>query len=122
MVGNKNFTDVTKPSEIVQLLLNDEQLASLESSSSSVNLAATQSKSNEESKEAPPVHDLWNDEGDDFFGHTAPAIPNAITPDDEEAVITGGRGKKRKSMGTAPRGRKSAGKKKADLGVETPGA
>jgi hypothetical protein len=35
VVGNKNFTDVTKPSEIVQLLLNDDQLANLDSSNTS---------------------------------------------------------------------------------------
>ena len=30
VVGNKTFTDVAKPSEIVQLLLNEDQLANLD--------------------------------------------------------------------------------------------
>ncbi|KAF7303328.1 SNF2 family helicase ATPase [Mycena kentingensis (nom. inval.)] len=62
VVGNKTFTDVAKPSEIMQLLLNDEQLA---------NLDASAAGSNEKSTSAgAPARDLWNEEeGDDFFGH-----------------------------------------------------
>ena len=67
VVGNKNFTDVTKPSEIVQLLLNEDQLANLETT------AASSAKKN--GKKTPgqadtdaAVRDLWNDEGDEFFG------------------------------------------------------
>lgn len=111
VVGNKNFTDVTKPSEIVQLLLNDEQLASLESSNRLLGTrkdkSAEEKRSNQES-----VRDLWNEEGDDFFGHTAPTP--AERPDDETLPVASAstRGKRRKSGTTSTRGRKPGTKKK----------
>ncbi|KAF8167976.1 SNF2 family DNA-dependent ATPase [Crassisporium funariophilum] len=115
VVGNKNFTDVTKPSEIVQLLLNDEQLASLESS----NRLSSNKKENLDENKQPnqePVRDLWNEEGDDFFGHTAPA---PVERQDEENPVTTSqstRGKRRKSgTGGAIRGRKSSSKKRSTL-------
>lgn len=117
VVGNKNFTDVTKPSEIVHLLLNDEQIASLESSN---RLPGTRKdKSNEQSAGSQEaVRDLWNEEGDDFFGHTA-AAP-AERQDDEGIPTTSQstRGKRRKLGATgATRGRKPGPKKKV---VSTP--
>lgn len=103
VVGNKNFTDVTKPSEIVQLLLNDEQLASFDSAAG---LASnTKGKQAGETRDPDSVRDLWNDEGDDFFGHAA----SLATKADEEngpSAAPAARGKKRKSTTTrAPRGR-----------------
>ncbi|KAJ7103398.1 SNF2 family N-terminal domain-containing protein [Mycena belliarum] len=113
VVGTKNFTEVAKPSEIMQLLLNDEQLATLDTT-------ATQGPPINASDDAAG-RDLWNEEGDgdDFFGHSAPiAAPvqagDAI--DDEtggQGSATATRGKKRRATG-APRGRKP-GKKKAGL-------
>lgn len=110
-MGNKNFTDVTKPSEIVQLLLNDEQLASLESSNrlpgTRKDKSTDDKRNNQES-----VRDLWNEEGDDFFGHTAPAPTER--PDDENLAVTlqSTRGKRRKSGVSSTRGRKPGPKKK----------
>ncbi|KIP12607.1 hypothetical protein PHLGIDRAFT_98060 [Phlebiopsis gigantea 11061_1 CR5-6] len=71
VVGNKTFTEVAKPSEIVQLLLNEDQLASLDSS------ATAAGSSNRNNTRRPvgqgtgldtPLRDLWTDEGDEFFG------------------------------------------------------
>jgi DNA helicase INO80 len=119
VVGNKNFTEVTKPSEIVQLLLNDDQLARLDSST------ATDLSSKRVGKrpaivpsdaDGQPVRDLWNEEGDDFFGHVGNLGSNHITAEnlEDEAGTPGPgitRGKKRKAT-TAPRGRKVAGGKR----------
>ncbi|KAG6832455.1 hypothetical protein H0H92_001501 [Tricholoma furcatifolium] len=116
VVGNKNFTDVTKPSEIVQLLLNDEQLATLNSGTSQA--SDVQSQSVVVGGERKPTQDLWNDEEDDFFGHTTP-LPAA--PDgDDQGMPSATRGKKRKVGGTgAPRGRRpGGGKKKTALTAE----
>lgn len=129
-MGNKNFTDVTKPSEIVQLLLNDEQLATLDTSAATGLSEKQAGKQPERTFETTdePIRDLWNDEGDDFFGHSSTggngtAVVADIV-DDENGTpgprTTGTRGKKRKPGGTgAPRGRKpGAGKAKvANVGV-----
>ena len=118
-MGNKNFTDVTKPSEIVQLLLNDEQLASLQSSNRlSTNGQAT--STGEKLSQQEPMQDLWNEEGDDFFGHmtSAPAERQA-----EENIATssqGNRGNRRKSGAGTTRGRKTGPKKKASPIADTP--
>jgi len=112
VVGNKNFTDATKPSEIVQLLLNDEQLASLQSSS---RLSANEQAkpTGEKSSQQEPMQDLWNEEGDDFFGHTASA-PAERQPDEDTMAMTsqGIRGNRRKSGTGTIRGRKTGSKKK----------
>lgn len=107
MVGNKNLTDVAKPSEIVQLLLNDDQLGDLKASSPTELPASANDKSN------GPGMDLWDEEGDDFFGHTVSnaAISELPTPT-EEPVASGSRGKKRKP---STRGRKLGGRKNTDL-------
>ena len=111
-MGNKNFTDVTKPSEIVQLLLNDEQLASLQSSS---RLSANEQAkpTGEKPSQQEPMQDLWNEEGDDFFGHTASA-PAERQPDEDTMAMTsqGIRGNRRKSGTGTIRGRKTGSKKK----------
>lgn len=84
VVGNKNFTDVTKPNEIVSLLLNDDELANLEKQGSGENMAAT----NRLNKQPPGgetsdvVRDLWAEEGDDFFGHSG--LPPAALPGDNQ--------------------------------------
>jgi DNA helicase INO80 len=95
---------VTKPSEIVQLLLNDEQLASFDSAAG---LASnTKGKQAGETRDPDSVRDLWNDEGDDFFGHAASLATKADEENGPSATTPAVRGKKRKSTTTgAPRGR-----------------
>ncbi|TFK41034.1 SNF2 family DNA-dependent ATPase [Crucibulum laeve] len=121
VVGNKNFTDVTKPSEIVQLLLNDEQLASLESSGTS-KLSGKQ-PNNQGDKDVPPACDLWNEEGDDFFGHSSAApVSSTINldmgDDESKAPPQSTRGRKRKNGATgAPRGRKPGRKRGGAVGL-----
>jgi chromatin-remodeling ATPase INO80 len=120
-VGNKNFTDVTKPSEIVQLLLNDEQLASLQSSS---RLSANeQAKSTgEKATQQEPMQDLWNEEGDDFFGHTASAPAERQDEDNVAMTSQSIRGNRRKSGAGTARGRKTGSKKKpspTETSIET---
>ena len=107
-MGNKNFTDVTKPSEIVQLLLNDEQLASLQSSNRLSDNEQAKS-TGEKPSQQEPMQDLWNEEGDDFFGHTASAPAER---QDEDAIAMTSRGNRRKSGAGTVRGRKTGSKKK----------
>ncbi|KAI0082175.1 hypothetical protein K474DRAFT_1655508 [Panus rudis PR-1116 ss-1] len=126
VVGNKNFTDVTKPSEIVQLLLNEDQLANLESNTS----ASGSTKQTGRKGDAPDssIRDLWNEEGDEFFGHSAPQGGARIESmeDDENTptASTSTRGRKRRggADGTpSTRGRKPGtrgGRKKAQVPVE----
>ncbi|KAL0579121.1 putative DNA helicase ino80 [Marasmius crinis-equi] len=108
VVGNKNFTDVAKPSEIVQLLLNDEQLAGLDQSRDSGAQSTGPKPPGNDS-----MRDLWNEEGDDFFGAqpsggtgNTPGIINVEGGEDEN---TSTRGKKRKP---ATRGGRRGGKKR----------
>ncbi|KAG5648097.1 hypothetical protein DXG03_007132 [Asterophora parasitica] len=118
VVGNKNFTDVTKPSEIVQLLLNDEQLANLNSSTAS-QVPCCQHEGTSTQK---PAQDLWNDEEDNFFGHSGPLAPTLAQDADENQapIATSARGKKRKPGATgAPRGRRP-GKRKLASETATP--
>lgn len=120
VVGNKSFTDVAKPSEIVQLLLNDEQLATLDTSAAP-SLSSKQTGKQCDGEE--PVRDLWNDEGDDFFGHSGPAATTGIVPeageDENGTPIPSARGKKRKpGAAGVTRGRKSTGKRKSGTSTE----
>ncbi|KAJ7619158.1 SNF2 family N-terminal domain-containing protein [Mycena polygramma] len=104
VVGTKNFTEVAKPSEIMQLLLNDEQLATLDTT-------ATSAPQDVKTSGDTAARDLWNEEGDDFFGHSGPntGVANVDVADDEggaPAPTASTRGKKRKPGTGAPRGRK----------------
>lgn len=122
VVGNKNFTDVTKPSEIVQLLLNDDQLANIDNSNASSAPSKKAGKravgTSEESSDA--MRDLWNEEGDDFFGHSTNNNGATAPPEggeEEEGTATPAKGKKRKA---AARPRKTTGKgnkKRQDTGT-----
>ncbi|THH31999.1 hypothetical protein EUX98_g2177 [Antrodiella citrinella] len=115
VVGNKNFTDVTKPSEIVQLLLNEDQLANLDNAASSSSKKAGKKVAQAEPSESA-VRDLWNEEGDEFFGHSSAqaAAGAAEAGDEDESQVptpTPGRGRKRKGeSGTSTRGRKAGGR------------
>lgn len=121
VVGNKNFTDVTKPSEIVQLLLNDEQLASLESANRLPGAGGKAGKDKNPGQDS--MRDLWNEEGDDFFGHSTAAPTDKGNDDSLPVASQSTRGKRRK-VGTtgATRGRKQSQKKKisatADISID----
>jgi DNA helicase INO80 len=97
---------MTKPSEIVQLLLNDEQL---------VNLDTNNLPSNHMSAKAVEgtVRDLWNEEGDDFFGHSGLTIVAEQNDEDSGATVAQTiKVKKRKTGPGSGRGRKPGSKKK----------
>ena len=113
-MGNKTFTDVAKPNEIVQLLLNDDQLANLEAN------GGTSSKSiGKRPAGADSGVDLWNEEGDEFF-RAQPNQGGAANDGDDDAppVVTSTRGRKRGGRGGGDgtprgRGRGGRGRKKA---------
>lgn len=113
VVGNKSFTDVTKPSEIVQLLLNDDQLASLKASGDSNKQTSQPVAMNPNGNQ---MRDLWNEEGDDFFGHSATANIVEVAEEDKDAAAPAPApatsGKKRKGATGAPRGRRPGSKNK----------
>jgi chromatin-remodeling ATPase INO80 len=116
VVGNKSFTDVAKPREIMQLLLNEDQLAAgLDNATTGMSekhAGKQPAVSHEES-----VPDLWNEEGDDFFGHTTTPLVTVGTPDGEATPdTTGVRSKPRKTgAGGTARVRKGvSGSKLAD--------
>jgi len=88
-------------------LLNDEQLASLEPS----NHLAGEGQNGDKQKQTA-VRDMWNDDGDDFFGHTAGVSMDRQDENPALAPSQSTRGKGRKA-GTSTRGRKPGAKKKA---------
>ncbi|KAI8995491.1 SNF2 family N-terminal domain-containing protein [Trametes punicea] len=94
VVGNKTLTDVTKPSEIVQLLLNEDQLANLDPGSGA-SADATGKKTAGTDK---AVQDLWNEEGDEFFGPSSMGQggKNGSNDDNEDESV---------SVAPTPRGR-----------------
>ncbi|KAA1468168.1 hypothetical protein DENSPDRAFT_833380 [Dentipellis sp. KUC8613] len=109
VVGNKNFTDVTKPSEIVQLLLNEDQLANLEASNGASDKSVGKRASKGGPTEGDTVRDLWADEGDEFFGHTSGGPSNGLAEPsrEDETPAPSGRGRKRKAGTTgSTRGRR----------------
>ncbi|KAK7058854.1 putative DNA helicase ino80 [Paramarasmius palmivorus] len=110
VVGNKTFTDVAKPSEIVQLLLNDEQLAGLDQSSNSQNTSGSKGNGGNDA-----MRDLWVEEGDEFFGQSGATsgAPNTETGHDENGTGST-RGKRRKP---ATRGGRRGGGKRRNANV-----
>lgn len=116
VVGNKNFTDVAKPSEIVQLLLNDEQLANIDNTDGpglSSKKSGKRPGAGSASTDNDTVRDLWNDEGDDFFGHPATQGNGTADKGEEDGTaVAPSRGKKRKGANSSgvPRPRKTGGK------------
>ncbi|KAF8584484.1 hypothetical protein K439DRAFT_1566811 [Ramaria rubella] len=94
VVGNKQFTEATKPSEIVSLLLNDEELANLgnapsvvDASASGTNLSEKRMGKQSATAEAggpSGVHDFWNEEGDGFFYQSNPIPPPSLGMDAED--------------------------------------
>ncbi|EKM60935.1 uncharacterized protein PHACADRAFT_247165 [Phanerochaete carnosa HHB-10118-sp] len=123
VVGNKNFTDVTKPSEIVQLLLTDDQFANL----GSTNVASSSKRNGKRpagqaNGTDTPVRDLWNEEGDEFFAQSGPIQSGTASiqelEDDGTPVPTTVR-KRGRGDGTGRRGRKPGpkpGRKRTNVG------
>jgi len=109
VVGNKSFTDLTKPSEIVQLLLNEDQLANLNSG----NVDPSQSLSGQPITNGSMAvsRELWNEEGDDFFtGATSTAPGNAGgTPLDiiEDEAGAGNATRKKRAKPRKPRAKQT---------------
>ena len=120
VVGNKNFTESNKPSEIVQLLLTPDQLANLDSNNANNANNAKKNGKKPAGQANPadgPVRDLWNEEGDDFFGNSnAPTNgTSGIQEVDDEGTPVPVAGRKRRGEG-GRRGRKPGpkpGRKKA---------
>jgi len=109
VVGTKTFQDMAKPSEIVQLLLNDEQLANLDTKNLPSNHMSAKAVEG-------TVRDLWNEEGDDFFGHSG--LPVSAEQNDEDsgtAVAQITKGKKRKTTSVPSRSRKAGSRKKESV-------
>lgn len=114
VVGNKNFTEVTKPSEIVQLLLNDDQLANLDTSGDLSAKQAGKRPARPDDGNGKQIRDLWNEEGDDFFGHSGAAGTAEPVEEDKDTgtPVPSVSGKKRKGLTGAPRGRRPGSKNK----------
>ncbi|THH07628.1 hypothetical protein EW145_g3261 [Phellinidium pouzarii] len=112
VVGNKQLTDVAKPNEIVSLLLNDDELANLEKQGSD-NVVSKKSGNRDTDGTSAVVHDLWAEEGDDFFGHSNSTAAAPVADEDDGTPDPGAstRGKKRRGAAGAPRGRKPGPKK-----------
>ena len=105
VVGNKSFTDLTKPSEIVQLLLNEDQLANLNSG----NVDPSQSLSGQPIANGSMAvsRELWNEEGDDFFTSATSNAPGNAggTPLDiiEDEAGAGNATRKKRAKPRKPR-------------------
>ena len=117
VVGNKNFTDVTKPSEIVQLLLNEDQLAGLNAAAS---VETSSKKSGKKAAAATQnesgIRELWNEEGDDFFGNSGGPTIQELDDEGTPVPTVSGRGRKKGDGTVSRRGRKPGpkpGRKKA---------
>lgn len=124
VVGNKNFTDVTKPSEIVQLLLNEDQLANLDGAGSSIKKSGKRPAGQGDGHDTP-VRDLWAEEGDDFFGQSGPMQSGGASiqeiDDDGTPVPTVERRRGRGGGPGSRRGRKPGpkpGRKRANAAAE----
>ena len=116
VVGNKNFTDVTKPKEIVQLLLNEDQLANLPTKSTAAPGPSKKGKQPAGQDALDVGRDLWNEEGDDFFGSSGGASIQEMDDEGTPVPTTSGRGRKRGDGTVSRRGRKPGpkpGRKKA---------
>ena len=123
VVGNKTLHEVAKPNEIVQLLLTDDQLTSA-SLEANANRGTSKAVGKRPAGADTAMGDLWNEEGDEFFGGQSSGAQAGATNDgDEDAppVVTSGRGRRGRGRGgrgasgeSTPRGgRRGRGRKKA---------
>jgi chromatin-remodeling ATPase INO80 len=110
VVGNKTFTDVAKPSEIVSLLLNDDELANLGNNPSLQQLESSEAALKKLPTTTSRRQDLWNEEGDDFDNGADAAGMN----DDDGFEASPVKGK-RKDTGPSKRGRKPGRPKKVHV-------
>ncbi len=90
---------MAKPSEIVSLLLNDDELANL-GSTSTIRQLETSDAIRRQATGVAKGHDLWNDDGDEFDNGGGGAVAEE---DEDSSNITKG---KRKDHPPAKRGRK----------------
>lgn len=124
VVGNKQFTEATRPNEIVSLLLNDDELANLDKTQAAPEHGGTNANAmaisvKKRGKQAEQqmtgdiangtLRDLWADEGDDFFGQGNNAADGTLVDDDGNPPPlpkpSRGRGRGRGSRGGRGRGR-----------------
>lgn len=116
-MGNKNFTDVTKPKEIVQLLLNEDQLANFPTKSTAN--ASPNKKGKQPAGQADSIdvgRNLWDEEGDDFFGNSGGPTIQELDDEGTPVPTVSGRGRKKGDGTVSRRGRKPGpkpGRKKA---------
>ncbi|KZV88268.1 hypothetical protein EXIGLDRAFT_619629 [Exidia glandulosa HHB12029] len=118
VVGNKQFNETNKPTEIAQLLLNDDELANLKDVTETA-VPATESgkKFGMQRVNGGPVQtptswsamrDAWADEGDDFFGHSAAAAAqnntNGTTLDEDGSAPAAPSGRGKRGRGRGSRG------------------
>lgn len=107
-------------------MLNDEQLANIDNTNgtglTSTKKTGKRPSAGSASTDNGAVQDLWNDEGDDFFGHPATQGNTTVDKGEEEGTAAApSRGKKRKGTNSSgvprPRkaGGKATGKKKAEV-------
>jgi len=107
VVGSKSLNEVAKPRDMAQLLLTDEQLATMADMPAPAADVSTSRVAN-----AKSVQDLWGEEDDDFFGGGgSSAAANGTPTGGENGVVVerggkAGRGKKRGGATGAKRGRK----------------
>ena len=116
VVGNKQFTDVTKPKEIVSLLLNDDELANLDKADADGSVRRVDTRAGEAASQAARA--LMADEEDDFFSNSGPNTAGAIAEFEDEEGGTPGpttstRGKKRNGANASTRGGRKPGPKRS---------
>ncbi|GBE77918.1 Putative DNA helicase [Sparassis crispa] len=100
VVGNKTFTDVTKPSEIVQLLLNEDQLVNLDKDVATKSTEGIPTGAVAGTEGA--VEDLWDEDGDEFFGPSQGGVNAEMLEEEPAPAPAPTRGRKRKDP-NAPR-------------------
>jgi DNA helicase INO80 len=109
----------------VQLLLNDDHLSGLHEANTGLSAKQAGKQPLASNPDGEPPRDLWNEEGDDFFGHVAAAPPlaaDAVEDDAGTPVPSTARGKKRKTGIAGPsRSRKSTASKAASAARRKPG-
>ncbi len=90
------------------MLLNEDQLANLDSSTAATAKKNGKKPAGQAVQNDTTVRELWNEEGDDFFGHTAPpqvavATSGDVVEEEGTPKPSGGRGKKRRGNGDGSR-------------------
>lgn len=94
VVGNKQFGDGAMPSDLASILLNDDvdltklgEEAAANPHATAASVAASKQKEHRPLVPRIPL-DAWNDDGDDFFGHTAAPNASGVTFQDGTAPGT----------------------------------